>query len=84
MSDGQAQIATTITGNTGLSKSHERGSEPSDPRFHVRRNLGSIDVEDLDKTVIAPSVIPRLSEMPGKIRPLGPRLGERADSVPTE
>jgi succinyl-CoA:(S)-malate CoA-transferase subunit B len=55
-----------------------------DRQFHARRNLVSIDVEDLGETVIVPSVIPRLSETPGKIRHLGPRLGEHTNAVLTE
>jgi len=33
-----------------------------DRQFHARRNLVSMDVEDLGETIIVPSVIPRLSE----------------------
>ncbi|MCC9002113.1 MAG: CoA transferase, partial [Candidatus Competibacter sp.] len=55
-----------------------------DRQFHARRNLVSMDVEDLGETIIVPSVIPRLSETPGKIRHLGPRLGEHTDAVLTE
>ena len=31
-----------------------------------------------------PSVIPRLSETPGEIRHLGPKLGEHTDAVLTD
>ena len=52
-----------------------------DRQFHSRRNLVAIDDEDLDETVIVPSVIPRMSETPGEIRHLGPRLGQHTDEV---
>ena len=37
--------------------------------------------EDVGETVIVPSVIPRLSETPGQIKHLGPRLGAHTDEV---
>ncbi len=52
-----------------------------DRQFHARRNLVSIDVDDLGETIVVPSVIPRLSETPGRIRHLGPKLGEHTDSI---
>ena len=55
-----------------------------DRQFHARRNLVSVDVEDLGETVIVPNVIPRLSETPGRIRHLGPKLGEHTDLVLTD
>ncbi len=54
-----------------------------DRQFHARRNLVAIDEPDLGETVIVPSVIPRLSETPGEIRHLGPRLGQHTDEVLT-
>ncbi|HHW77478.1 MAG TPA: CoA transferase [Xanthomonadaceae bacterium] len=55
-----------------------------DRQFHARRNLVAIDDPDLGETIIVPSVIPRLSETPGKIHHLGPKLGEHTDAVLTE
>lgn len=55
-----------------------------DRQFHARRNLVAIDDPDLGETIIVPSVIPRLSETPGEIRHLGPKLGEHTDAVLTE
>jgi succinyl-CoA:(S)-malate CoA-transferase subunit B len=52
-----------------------------DRQFHARRNLVAIDEEDIEETVIVPCVLPQLSETPGKIRHLGPRLGEHTDEV---
>jgi succinyl-CoA:(S)-malate CoA-transferase subunit B len=52
-----------------------------DRQFHARRNLVAIDEEDIEETVIVPGVIPQLSETPGKIRHLGPQLGEHTDEV---
>ncbi len=52
-----------------------------DRQFHARRNLVAIDDPDLGETIIVPSVIPRLSETPGEIRHLGPKLGEHTETV---
>jgi succinyl-CoA:(S)-malate CoA-transferase subunit B len=52
-----------------------------DRQFHSRRNLVAIDDEDLHETVVVPSVIPRMSETPGRIRHLGPRLGAHTNEV---
>lgn len=52
-----------------------------DRQFHARRNLVAIDEPDLGETIIVPSVIPRLSETPGEIRHLGPKLGQHTDEV---
>ncbi len=52
-----------------------------DRQFHARRNLVSIDAEDVGETIIVPNVIPRLSETPGRIETLGPRLGEHTEEV---
>ncbi len=52
-----------------------------DRQFHARRNLVAIDVEDIAETVIVPNVIPRLSRTPGRIKHLGPRLGEHTEEV---
>ena len=55
-----------------------------DRQFHARRNLVAIDEPDLGETIIVPSVIPRLSETPGEIRHLGPKLGQHTDEVLTD
>ena len=52
-----------------------------DRQFHARQNLVAVDDEDVDETVIVPSVIPRLSETPGRIEHLGPRLGAHTHEV---
>jgi succinyl-CoA:(S)-malate CoA-transferase subunit B len=52
-----------------------------DRHVHARRNLVAIDSEDLDETLIIPNTIPRLSETPGRIDSLGPKLGEHTDEV---
>lgn len=54
-----------------------------DRQFHARRNLVAIDEPDLGETIIVPSVIPRLSETPGEIRHLGPKLGQHTDEILT-
>jgi len=52
-----------------------------DRQFHARQNLVAIEDEDVGETVIVPSVIPRLSETPGRIKHLGPRLGADTEEV---
>ncbi len=52
-----------------------------DRQFHARRNLVAIEDEDVGETVMVPSVIPRLSETPGRIKHLGPRLGAHTEEV---
>ena len=52
-----------------------------DRQFHARRNLVAVDDEDLSDTVIVPPVLPRMSETPGRIDRLGPRLGQHTDEV---
>jgi succinyl-CoA:(S)-malate CoA-transferase subunit B len=52
-----------------------------DRQFHARRNLAAIDVPDTGETLIAPAPVPKLSETPGSIRSLGPKLGEHTDEV---
>jgi succinyl-CoA:(S)-malate CoA-transferase subunit B len=52
-----------------------------DRQFHARRNLVTIDEEDTGETIVVPCVIPRLSETPGQIRHLGPKLGEHTAEV---
>lgn len=52
-----------------------------DRHVHARRNLLAIDVDDLGETLIVPRTIPRLSETPGRLRHVGPRLGEHTDEV---
>jgi succinyl-CoA:(S)-malate CoA-transferase subunit B len=50
-------------------------------QFHARRNLVATDEEETGETIIVPSVVPRLSETPGQIRHLGPKLGEHTADV---
>lgn len=52
-----------------------------DRQFHARKNLVAMEAEDIGETIIVPSVMPRLSETPGEIRHLGPRLGEHTAEV---
>jgi succinyl-CoA:(S)-malate CoA-transferase subunit B len=55
-----------------------------DRQFHARRNLVAIDDEQVGETVIVPNVLPRLSETPGRIDTLGPRLGQHTNEVLTD
>ena len=52
-----------------------------DRQFHARRTLVAVDEAETAETVIVPAVVPRLSETPGTIRSLGPRLGADTDQV---
>ncbi len=52
-----------------------------DRQFHARRNLVTMDAPDTGEQVIVPAPVPRLSETPGRIRTLGPKLGEHSDEV---
>ncbi|MBV8486735.1 MAG: CoA transferase [Planctomycetaceae bacterium] len=52
-----------------------------DRQFHARRNMVAIDTDEFPETVIVPNVIPRLSRTPGRIKHLGPRLGQHTDEV---
>jgi succinyl-CoA:(S)-malate CoA-transferase subunit B len=50
-------------------------------QYHCRRNLVAIDDEESGETIIAPNVVPRLSKTPGRIRHLGPTLGQHTEEV---
>ena len=52
-----------------------------DRQFHARRNLVSMDAPDTGEQVIVPAPVPRLSATPGRIRSLGPKLGEHTAEV---
>ncbi len=52
-----------------------------DRQFHARRNLVSMDAPDTGEQVIVPAPVPRLSETPGSVRSLGPKLGEHTDEI---
>jgi crotonobetainyl-CoA:carnitine CoA-transferase CaiB-like acyl-CoA transferase len=52
-----------------------------DRQFYARRNLVAMDVPQTGETVIVPSVMPKLSRTPGRIKHLGPKLGEHTEEV---
>jgi succinyl-CoA:(S)-malate CoA-transferase subunit B len=52
-----------------------------DRQFHARRNLLAVDDPDLGETVIVPNVVPRMSRTPGRIKHLGPKLGQHTEEV---
>jgi len=52
-----------------------------DRQFHARRNLVSVDDPDVGDSVIVPCTMPRMSETPGRIDHLGPRLGAHTEEV---
>mgnify|MGYP006275007817 CR=1 FL=1 len=53
----------------------------ADRQYHARRNLTAVDYGAEGDVLMVPSVLPRLSETPGRIDSLGPRLGEHTDEV---
>lgn len=53
-----------------------------DRQFHARRTIVAVDEEQLGETLMmVPGVIPHLSETPGEIRHLGPRLGQPKEEI---
>ncbi len=53
-----------------------------DRQFVARRNLVAMEIPEMNgDAIIIPNVIPRLSETPGRIQSLGPRLGEHTDGI---
>jgi len=52
-----------------------------DRQFHARRNLVAMDAPDTGEQIVVPAPVPRLSETPGSIRSLGPKLGEHTDEI---
>jgi succinyl-CoA:(S)-malate CoA-transferase subunit B len=52
-----------------------------DRQFHARCNLVAMDEPETGETIIMPSVMPRLSATPGRIKHMGPKLGEHTDTV---
>jgi crotonobetainyl-CoA:carnitine CoA-transferase CaiB-like acyl-CoA transferase len=52
-----------------------------DRQIHARRNLLAIDDPEIGETVIVPATIPKLSETPGQVRSLGPKLGEHTTEI---
>lgn len=52
----------------------------ADPQFEARENLFRTALPDLGEIVV-PAVIPKLSETPGAVASLGPRLGEHNDEI---
>lgn len=52
-----------------------------DRHVHARQNLRAVQEPVSGDVLIVPATVPRLSETPGEIRTLGPRLGEHTDEV---
>jgi succinyl-CoA:(S)-malate CoA-transferase subunit A/succinyl-CoA:(S)-malate CoA-transferase subunit B len=52
----------------------------ADPQFRARDDLTRLMLPDIGEVVV-PSVLPKLSETPGEIRTLGPRLGEHNGDI---
>jgi succinyl-CoA:(S)-malate CoA-transferase subunit B len=60
---------------------HDVADTFANRQFHARRNLVAIDDPEFGDALVVPNVLPRLSETPGEIRSLGPRLGQHTDEV---
>ncbi len=54
-----------------------------DRQFHARRNMVAIDDAEVGEVIVVPNVLPRMSETPGRIETLGPRLGQHTEEVLT-
>jgi crotonobetainyl-CoA:carnitine CoA-transferase CaiB-like acyl-CoA transferase len=52
----------------------------ADPQFQARGDLARLNVAGVGEVTV-PAVFPKLSETPGEIRSLGPRLGEHNGDV---
>src|SRR3954454_8368867 len=52
----------------------------ADPHIKDRGNLVTIAAND-QESIVVPGVVPRLSETPGSIRSLGPKLAEHNDEI---
>lgn len=52
----------------------------ADPHFRARGDLVPVNVPEVGEVVV-PGVFPKLSRTPGRIRHLGPRLGDSTDEV---
>ncbi|MBF0562647.1 MAG: CoA transferase, partial [Alphaproteobacteria bacterium] len=52
----------------------------ADPHFRARGNLVPVEVPGVGEVVV-PGVTPRLSRTPGRIKSLGPSLGDATDAV---
>ncbi len=50
-------------------------------QFQARRNLVAVDDADTGEVIVVPNTVPRLSRTPGRIRSLGPRLGQHTQEV---
>ncbi len=53
------------------------------PQYAARENIAWVDHPVLGQLAV-PNVVPRLSETPGRIQSLGPRLGEHTDAILTQ
>jgi succinyl-CoA:(S)-malate CoA-transferase subunit B len=53
----------------------------ADRQFHARRTMVAVDDDEVGETIIVPNTLPRLSETPGEIRHLGPRLGAHTEQI---
>ena len=59
---------------------YEPADMVTDPHFQARRSL--IEVPDEDHyAIVMPGVVPKLSDTPGTVRWVGPRLGAHTDEV---
>ena len=52
-----------------------------DPHYKARETIIGVHEPTLDKEIMVPNVLPRLSNTPGRIASLGPTLGNANDDV---
>ena len=52
-----------------------------DRQVHARQTMVSVEDDEVGETVIVPATMPRLSETPGELRHLGPRLGVHTEEI---
>ena len=53
----------------------------SDPQFRARGAIVEVDDDRLDRPLLVPGVVPRLSRTPGVVPPLGQELGAATEEV---
>jgi formyl-CoA transferase len=53
----------------------------ADPQFQARGMIVAVEDERLERPLLVPGVVPRLSRTPGRVPPLGRQLGEDTDAI---
>ena len=53
----------------------------ADPQFQIREMIVEVEDDRLDRPVLVPGVVPKLSRTPGRVPPLAQRLGDSTETV---